>query len=66
MLNLTRKVGEAVLIGDNITVKVLGVNGNHVRLGFQAPKHIPVHRQEIAERIAAEKIALSEAEKLHG
>lgn len=61
-LILTRRIGEVVVIGDDITVRVLGVSGNHVRLGFKVPKHIPVHRQEIAERIAAENSARSEAE----
>lgn len=56
MLILTRKVGESVIIGNGeITVTVLGVKGNQVRIGVTAPKHIPVHREEIAERIRVER-----------
>lgn len=55
MLILTRRVGETVMIGDEVTVTVLGVKGNQVRLGVNAPKDIPVHREEIYERIRREK-----------
>ncbi|MBV8144010.1 MAG: carbon storage regulator CsrA [Gammaproteobacteria bacterium] len=51
MLILTRRLGESVKIGDDVTVTVLGVNGAHVRLGFAAPKQVPVHREEIYERM---------------
>ena len=51
MLILTRKVGESVMIGNDITVKVLGVNGNRVRIGINAPKSVEVHREEIYEEI---------------
>ena len=55
MLILTRRVGETVVIGNNVTVTVLGVKGNQVRLGVKAPKDITVHREEIFERIQAEQ-----------
>ncbi len=55
MLILTRRVGETVVIGDNVTVTVLGVKGNQVRLGVNAPKEISVHREEIFERISLER-----------
>lgn len=55
MLILTRRVGESLMIGDEVTVTVLGVKGNQVRIGVDAPKHVSVHREEIYERIRAEK-----------
>jgi carbon storage regulator len=57
MLILDRRPNETVLIGSDISVTVLAVRGNHVRLGFTAPRDIAVHRQEVAERIAAEQRA---------
>lgn len=57
MLILTRRVGESIMIGGNIVVTLLGVNGNQARVGITAPKEIPVHREEIAERIRKEREA---------
>jgi carbon storage regulator len=57
MLILTRRVGETVVIGDDVTVTVLGVKGNQVRLGVNAPKQVAVHREEIYERIRREQAA---------
>ena len=62
MLILTRRVGESLMIGDDVTVTVLGVKGNQVRLGVNAPREIAVHREEIFERIRAEKAADNSAE----
>ena len=57
MLILTRRVGETVMIGDDVTVTVLGVKGNQVRVGVNAPKEIAVHREEIFQRIKREEEA---------
>ncbi len=55
MLILTRRVGETVMIGDEVTITVLGVKGNQVRVGINAPKSVAVHREEIYERIRREQ-----------
>jgi len=55
MLILTRRVGETLIIGDDVSVTVLGVRGNQVRLGVDAPKDIAVHREEIYQKIQNEK-----------
>lgn len=55
MLILTRRVGETLMIGDEVSVRVLGVKGNQVRLGVNAPKDIAVHREEIYQRIQHER-----------
>jgi len=61
MLILTRRVGETVMIGSDVTVTVLGVKGNQVRVGINAPKNVAVHREEIFERIKREQEPGSDA-----
>lgn len=57
MLILTRKVGETIVINENIRVTVLAIRGSQIRLGVEAPADVPVHRQEIQERIKAQAVA---------
>lgn len=59
MLILTRRAGETLVIGDEVSITVLGVKGNQVRIGVNAPKHVSVHREEIYQRIQREKLGQS-------
>jgi carbon storage regulator len=57
VLILTRRIGETLTIGEDVTVTVLGVKGTQVRIGIKAPKHVAVHREEIYQRIKSERDA---------
>jgi carbon storage regulator len=60
MLILTRRVGESLMVGEDVTVTVLAVKGNQVRIGINAPKDVKVHREEIYDRIQQEKMSQAE------
>lgn len=64
MLILTRRIGETLIIGDDVNITVLGVKGNQVRLGINAPKDVSVHREEIYLRIQQEKQGTDNAEEI--
>lgn len=59
MLILTRRIGETIMIGDDVTVTILGVKGSQIRIGVNAPSDVSVHREEIYRRIEAEKAVLT-------
>lgn len=58
MLILTRRIGETVVVGDDVFITILGIKGNQIRLGFDAPDHISIHRQEIYLKVQEEKTKL--------
>ncbi len=66
MLILTRRVGESLIVGDDVTLTVLGVKGNQVRIGVNAPKTVSVHREEIYQRIQREKNGESDPNAANG
>jgi carbon storage regulator len=62
VLILTRKIGESVIINEDITVTVLGIKGNQIRIGVDAPRHVSVHREEIYQRVKKEELEEEEEE----
>ncbi|MGQ9631081.1 MAG: carbon storage regulator CsrA [bacterium] len=63
MLVLSRKLNESIMVGDDVEIVVVSIKGDQVKLGINAPRHIPVHRKEIYEEIQAENIAAAKADK---
>lgn len=63
MLILTRRIGETLMIGDDVSITVIGVKGNQVRIGIDAPKEVAVHREEIFKRIKSDELRLVEPKK---
>lgn len=61
MLILTRRIGETVVVGDDVLITILGIKGNQIRLGFDAPDHISIHRQEIYLKVQEEKTKLPDS-----
>ena len=66
MLILTRRIGETLMIGDDVSITVIGVKGNQVRIGIDAPRDVAVHREEIFNRIKSDQLKLVEPEKNAG
>ncbi len=64
MLILTRRVGERLIIGDDVTVTILSIKGNQIRVGIDAPREVKVHREEVFQRILKERGVLKERDKL--
>ena len=62
MLVLTRRIGEKLMIGDDVSVTVLGLDGKQIRLGIDAPKNVAIHRQEVYQRVLIERAAAMQAE----